>query len=76
METILLFLCYYIAIAMIVSLLSGFIEDVGWAYVGALWPVIVFIILVVVICVILWITLGLFYKFGEMVGNLFKGNKQ
>lgn len=72
METILLFLCYYIAIAMIVSILSGFIEEVGWAYVGALWPVIVLIILVVVICVLLGQLLRLFYKFGEGVGSLFK----
>lgn len=72
METILLFLCYYIAIAMIFSLLSGFISDVGWAYVGALWPVIVLVILIVVVCVLLWQLLRLFYKFGEMIGNLFK----
>ena len=72
METILLFLCYYIAIAMIVSLISGFVKDVGWAYVGALWPVIVLVILIVVICIVLGQLLRLFYKFGEMIGNLFK----
>lgn len=76
METILLFLCYYVAIAMIVSLLSGFIKEVGWAYVGALWPVIVLITLVVVVCIVLGQLLRLFYKFGEMIGNLFKGNQQ
>lgn len=68
METILLILCYYVAITMIASLLSGFFNNPIWSFLAVVWPVgIIVIIGVLFVWVLSW-----FYKFGEMTGNLFK----
>lgn len=72
METFLLLLSYYIAIAMLLSLLSGFFDNPSVAYLAILWPIILVIVVVVLGIVFLYYFLGVFYLFGNLIGKLFK----
>lgn len=72
METILLLISYYLAIAMLLSLLSGFFSNPSVAYLGVMWPVILVVVITILVIVLLYYFLGMFYLFGRMVGGLLK----